>query len=42
MVKSGTNYLLDGIKAATDDLKEFSVLHPHGNNRQVALSTGSR
>ena len=33
MVKSVTNYLLGGIKAATDDLKKFSVLHPHGNNR---------
>ena len=30
-VKSVTSYLLDGIKATTDDLKKFSVLHHHGN-----------
>ena len=33
MVKSVTSYLLDGIKATTDYLKKFSVLHHHGNDR---------
>ena len=32
-VKIVTSYLLDGIKATTDDLKKFSVLHHHGNDR---------
>ena len=32
-VKSVTSYLLDGIKATTDDLKRFSILHHHGNDR---------
>ena len=31
-VKSVTSYLLDGIKATTDDLKKFSILHHHGND----------
>ena len=31
-VRSVTSYLLDGVKATTDDLKKFSVLHHHGNN----------
>ena len=33
MVKSVTSYLPDGIKVTTDDLKKFSVLHHHGNDR---------
>ena len=33
MVKSVMSYLLVGIKAATDDLKKFSVIHHQGNNR---------
>ena len=33
MVKSVTGYLLDGIKGTNDDLKKFSVLHHHGNDR---------
>ena len=41
MVKSVMSYLLDGVKATTDDLKKFSILHHHGNDRKVALSTGS-
>ena len=32
-VKSVTSYLLDGVKATTDDLKKFSVLHHQGNDR---------
>ena len=32
-VKSVTSYLLDGVKATTDDLRGFSVLHHHGNDR---------
>ena len=32
-VKSVTSYLPDGVKATTDDLKKFSVLHHHGNDR---------
>ena len=32
-VKSVMSYLPDSIKATTDDLKKFSVLHHHGNDR---------
>ena len=32
-VKNVMSYLLDGIKATTDDLKKLSVLHHHGNDR---------
>ena len=32
-VKSVTSYLLDGVKVTTDDLKKFSILHHHGNDR---------
>ena len=32
-VKSVTSYLLVGVKRTTDDLKKFSVLHHHGNDR---------
>ena len=32
-VKSVTGYLLDGVKGTTDDLKKFSILHHHGNDR---------
>ena len=40
-VKGVMSYLHVGVQRTTDDIKKYGISHHYGNNRQVAVHTGS-